>query len=92
MERVTITIHCVDGSGNRVAADTTVRVEKGVSQTITAPAIANYTATGTTSVTQTWTADSEVTFTYLLTPTGRPPHHRILDYQRSSHWLQWRHL
>ena len=69
---VTITIHCVDGSGNRVAADTTVRVEKGVSQTITAPAIANYTATGTTSVTQTWTADSEVTFTYLLTPTGDP--------------------
>ena len=72
VERVTITIHCVDGSGNRVAADTTVRVEKGVSQTITAPAIANYTATGTTSVTQTWTADSEVTFTYLLTPTGDP--------------------
>ena len=72
VERVTITIHCVDGSGNRVAADTTVRLEKGVSQTITAPAIANYTATGTTSVTQTWTADSEVTFTYLLTPTGDP--------------------
>ena len=62
----------MDGSGNRVAADTTVRVEKGVSQTITAPAIANYTATGMTSVTQTWTADSEVTFTYLLTPTGDP--------------------
>ena len=72
VERVTIAIHCMDGSGNRVAADTTVRVEKGVSQTITAPAIANYTATGTTSVTQTWTADSEVTFTYLLTPTGDP--------------------
>ena len=72
VERVTITIHCVDGSGNRVAADTTVRLEKGGSQTITAPAIANYTATGTTSVTQTWTADSEVTFTYLLTPTGDP--------------------
>lgn len=72
VERVTIAIHCMDGSGNRVAADTTVRVEKGVSQTITAPAIANYTATGMTSVTQTWTADSEVTFTYLLTPTGDP--------------------
>ena len=72
VERVTIAIHCMDGSGNRVAADTTVRVEKGVSQTITAPVIANYTATGMTSVTQTWTADSEVTFTYLLTPTGDP--------------------
>ena len=69
-----------------VSAADTMRVERGSPRFITAPAIANFTATGMTSITQTGrqTARSPLPTSSLPPATPSPS---VLDYQRSSHWL-----